>query len=55
MTNNVAINNAMENVTCTVTVTGTKTFSVRCWIGLRIMFIAALVLPFKTDVELKHD
>ena len=39
--------------TATITVTGLRRFNVRCWIGLRLLELAAWILPFRTDIEVK--
>lgn len=49
----VPIDHAASHITATVNVIGLRTFSVRVRFGLLVMRLAAWILPFETNVEVR--
>lgn len=47
----VPISELTGSITVVVTVKGLRAFNMRVWLGIQIMKLAALVLPFETRVE----
>ena len=53
MTIEVPMSEAARRLSATITLTGTRRFNVRFRVGLALMRLAAFVLPFRADVEVR--
>ena len=47
----VPMKQVVAGIEATITVKGQRQFNVRMWIAIKLVQLAALVLPFKADVE----